>query len=200
MISLQATSPLRFSDNAALPSSFSTAMPPCRMMVVDDDEWMRTYLGSMLRSASYEVDVVDSGKGALRLLRAGSYDILLTDCLMPGMNGLDLCQRVRAEFPEDSPYIVMFTVKDSPEDRDAGLKSGADEYIIKGAPTSEVLAKLKQGRSPLRRSSFPAKPLYHLPLSAADAARSRANIARWNSYLMASTVRSMVRMGWDYTT
>jgi DNA-binding response OmpR family regulator len=116
------------------------------------------------------------------------------------MNGLDLCQRVRAEFPEDSPYIVMFTVKDSREDRDAGLRSGADEYIIKGAPTSEVLAKLNLARSQRRRSSDLSTPLFHTPLCAADAARSRANIARWNSYLSSTCVRSMVRMGWDYTT
>ncbi len=196
MLALQAHSPPSFSGEA----TFSTAMPPCRMMVVDDDEWMRTYLGSMLRSASYEVDVVDSGKEALRLLRGGSYDILLTDCLMPGMNGLDLCQRVRAEFPEDSPYIVMFTVKDSREDREAGLKSGADEYIVKGASTSEVLAKLNLARSPARRTSDLPKALFHTPLCAADAARSRANIGRWNSFLPSACVRSMVRMGWDYTT
>ncbi len=200
MLALQADSRLRFSDNAALPPSLASEIPPCRLMIVDDDEWIRTYLASILRSASYEVAVVESGKEALRLMRAGSYDILLTDCLMPGMNGLALCERVREEFPEASPYIVMFTVKDTREDRDAGLKSGADEYLIKGAPTSEVLAKLNLGRRPLRRTSAPVKPLFYLPLCAADAARSRANIALWNSYLLPTCIRSMVRMGWDYTT
>jgi DNA-binding response OmpR family regulator len=200
MLALQADARPRFSDNAALPPSLAGEIPPCRLMVVDDDEWIRTYVASILRSASYEVAVVDSGKEALRLLRAGSYDILLTDCLMPGMNGLALCQRVRAEFPDDPPYIVMFTVKDAREDRDAGLQSGADDYLIKGAPTSEVLAKINLGRRPLRRSSAPVQGLFHLPLCAADAARSRANIALWNSYLLSTCVRSMVRMGWDYTT
>jgi DNA-binding response OmpR family regulator len=173
-------------------------------MVVDDDEWMRVYLASILRSAGYEVDVADSAQAALRLLRAGSYDILLTDCLMPGMDGLALCEQVRLEFPDNSPYIVMLTVKDTRADRDAGLQSGADEYIIKGAPAREVLATLNGGRPPLRRfsapSSAPVGPMVHIPLCAADAARSRANIAQWNSYLLAPCVRSMVRMGWDYTT
>ncbi len=200
MLSLQANTPQRFCDNAAFHPVVARAKPPCRLMVVDDDDWMRIYLASVLRSASYEVDVVDSGKEALRRMRAESYDILLTDCLMPGMNGFDLCERVRGEFPDDSPYIVMFTVKDSREDRDAGLKSGADEYIVKGTPTRELLAKLNLGRPPLQRSSTPVTLLFHRPLCAGDAERSRANIALWNSYLMAGCVRRMVQMGWDFTT
>jgi CheY-like chemotaxis protein len=200
MLALQDNSRQRAKGSAARPPHLAGAKPPRRLMLVDDDEWMRFYLASILRSASYEVDVADSGENALRLLRKGRYDILLTDCLMPGMDGLALCQRVRDEFPDDSPYIVMLTVKDTRADRDAGLKSGADEYLIKGAPTSEFLATLNGGRPSLRRPSAPVQPLFHLPLCAAGAARSRANIALWNSYLRSDCVRSMVRMGWDYTT
>jgi len=115
-------------------------------MVVDDDEWMRVYLASVFRSASYEVDAVDCGREALRLLRCGSYEILLTDCQMPGMDGLTLCQRVRVEFSDTSPFILMFTVKDTRMGRSAALKSGANEFIIKGARRSELLAKLDEGR------------------------------------------------------
>jgi diguanylate cyclase (GGDEF)-like protein len=124
-------------------------------MVVDDDEWMRFYLASVLRSASYDVDVVDSGDEALRLLRAGSYDILLTDCQMPGMDGLTLCQRVRREFPDGSPYIVMFTVKATREDRQAALSSGADEYLTKGSTKSELLEELNVGRRRHQWSNHP---------------------------------------------
>jgi diguanylate cyclase (GGDEF)-like protein len=146
MLALQANTRLRFSDNSALPPPLASAVPPCRLLVVDDDEWMRIYLASILRSASYEVEVVDSGQEALRLLRAGTYDILLTDCQMPGMDGLTLCQRVRKEYSDSPPYILMFTVKDTRQDRYAGLNSGADEYIIKGAPMSELLSQLSVGR------------------------------------------------------
>jgi len=53
---------------------------------------------------------------------------------------------------------------------------------------------------PVRRYAAPGRLLFHCPLRSADAARSRANIAQWNSYLRSDCVRSMVRMGWDYTT
>jgi diguanylate cyclase (GGDEF)-like protein len=122
-------------------------MPPlCRMLVVDDDECMRVYLTSILKSAGFEVDVADSGEAALWRLRSGSYDMMLTDYKMPEMDGPALCQRVRAEFPDSSLYVLMFTVKDTREDRYAGLSSGADEYIIKGSTKSEVLAKVNVGR------------------------------------------------------
>jgi diguanylate cyclase (GGDEF)-like protein len=146
MLALQANSRLRHSDNTAIAASSTGAIPPCRLMVVDDDEWMRFYLASILRSASYEVDVANSGREALRLLRAGPYDILVTDCQMPGMDGLTLCQRVREEFPDSSPYILMFTVNGTRADRQAGLKSGADEYVTKEATQSELLKKLNVGR------------------------------------------------------
>ena len=165
MLALQANTRLRPPDNATPSPALTGAPPPCRLMVVDDDEWMRVYLASILGSANYEVDVVDSGKEALRLLHAGSYDILLTDCQMPGMDGFTLCQRVHEEFPESSPFIAMFTVKDSREDRYAGLKSGADEYIVKGAPKSEMLAKLdaarriRLGHQPLDHRDVPNRPI-----------------------------------------
>ena len=130
MLALQANTRLRSPDAAAPPSLLTGALPPCRLMVVDDDEWMRVYLGSILESASYEVDVVDSGRDALRLLHAGSYDILLTDCQMPGMDGFTLCRRVHEEFPDNTPFIAMFTVKDSREDRYAGLKSDAVKVVV----------------------------------------------------------------------
>jgi len=115
-------------------------------MVVDDDEWMRVYLASVLESAGYEVVVVKSGKDALRRLRGGGFDILLTDCMMPEMDGLTLCRRVRAELADNIPYIVMFSVRETREARYVGLRSGADEYILKRVPRSELLAKVNGGR------------------------------------------------------
>lgn len=165
MLALQANPQGRFPDNTAPTPGLAGALPPCRLLVVDDDEWMRVYLAFILRSAGYQVDAVDSGREALRLLHAGPYDILLTDCRMPGMDGLKLCQRVHEEFPKSSPFIAMFTVKDSREDRYAGLRSGADEYIVKGCPNSEVLAKLdlarriRLGRRALDHGDFPTFPI-----------------------------------------
>ena len=117
---------------------------PCRVLVVDDDEGMRLYLSAILQSASYNVEVAASASEALRLLLSERYDILVTDCQMPNMNGLSLCKHVRLEYP--NMYVLMFTIKGSREDRRAGLNSGADEYVVKGAPKSEVLAQMDVGR------------------------------------------------------
>ena len=120
--------------------------PPCRVMVVDDDEWMRDYLTSILESAGYAVDAVDSGREAMPRLRREAYDILLTDVQMPDVDGLTLCGLVQLEFSQRLPYVLMFTVMDTREDRYAGFKAGANDYIVKGAPVRELLAKMNVGR------------------------------------------------------
>ncbi len=146
MLALQSDSLWRSSENSHPALPLAAMPPPCRVLVVDDDECTRVYLTSVLKSAGFEVDVADSGKAALRRLRSGSYDMMLTDYQMPEMDGPTLCQRVRAEFPDSSLYVLMFTVRDTREGRYAGFNSGADEYIIKGSPRSEVLAKVNVGR------------------------------------------------------
>jgi len=124
----------------------SALPPPCRVMVVDDDEMMRLYLKSVLETANYSVDAVDCGREAMRLLRRETYDILLTDVQMPDVDGLTLCGLVRLEFSQRLPYVLMFTVMDTRADRYAGFEAGADDYIVKGAPASELLAKMNAGR------------------------------------------------------
>lgn len=147
MLALDNGSAPRYAEGDRLsPPLPDSGAPPCRVIVVDDDEWIRVYLASVLKSASYEVEVVGSGKEALQRMRHGGFDILLTDCMMPEMDGLALCERVRSEFADNSPYILMFTVRDAHEDRYAGLKSGADDYILKRTPRNELLAKVNVGR------------------------------------------------------
>lgn len=146
MFALQTDVLPRYSEaSRPVASLVASPAPICRVLVVDDDEWMRVYLTSILKSAGFEVDAADSGKAALQLLHAGSYNMLLTDYQMPEMDGPTLCQRVRAAFTS-SLYVLIFTVKDNREDRYAGLHSGADDYIIKGSPKSEVIAKVNVGR------------------------------------------------------
>jgi diguanylate cyclase (GGDEF)-like protein len=147
MLALDTDSGARIGEAATQTScTVIPLVPYCRVMVVDDDDWMLVYVAHVLKSASYDVEVVDSGREALRRLRHGVYDILLTDCVMPEMDGLALCRRVRVEFADNCPYILMFSVREGIEARSAGLESGADEFIAKRTPRSELLAKVNVGR------------------------------------------------------
>jgi diguanylate cyclase (GGDEF)-like protein len=119
---------------------------PCRVLVVDDDDLIRARLVVLLGTAQYEVDTTESGRDALRVLREGRCQIVLTDWQMPDMDGLELCRQVRLDHTDSYIYMLMFTVRDSKQDLLTGLAAGADDYVIKGAPSDVILAKLDVGR------------------------------------------------------
>jgi two-component system cell cycle response regulator len=118
----------------------------CRVLVVDDDELIRGRLVARLRTSGFDVDGAGSGEEALLLLTTSAYQVVLTDWQMPVMDGLDLCRHLRAMCHESYIYVVMLTVRDSKQDVLTGLGAGADDYVLKGAPFEELLARIEIGR------------------------------------------------------
>jgi two-component system, cell cycle response regulator len=122
------------------------ARPPCRILVVDDDELVRARLAGILSASHYEVAMAASGAEALRVLNEAPCHIVLTDWQMPDMDGLSLCRLVRMRAQEHYVYVLMLTVRDSHQDLLTGLAAGADDYVVKGASVEEILARLETGR------------------------------------------------------
>ena len=116
------------------------------ILVVDDDERTQHMLGSMLRLEGYRVITAISGDKALEQFNNESPDLVLLDIMMPGMNGYDLCQRIR-EFSHVP--IIMLTAKDSEQDMIEGLDVGADDYVTKPFLSRELMARI---RASLRRT------------------------------------------------
>ena len=121
-------------------------LQPCRVLIVDDDDLVRARLSTVLKRSKYEVEIAASGEEALRILNAKHCHIIVTDWEMPDMDGLSLCRCIRVSQEEGYVYVLMLTVRNSKEDVVAGLAAGADDYIIKGAPIEELLARLEVGR------------------------------------------------------
>jgi diguanylate cyclase (GGDEF)-like protein len=119
---------------------------PCRVMVVDDDEMARSRLEVLLRASQFEVEVASGGEEALRIMNEQPCQVLLTDWQMPDMDGLTLCRFVRAGQNESYVYVLILTVRDRQEDLLTGLAAGADDYLIKGGPIQEMLARLEVAR------------------------------------------------------
>jgi len=138
---------------AAVPEGDLQLSRPCRVLVVDDDELVRASLTTMLRAREFDVESAASGEDALRVMAATPCQILLTDWQMPGMDGLSLCQSVRDNGPDRYVYVLLHTVRDGEEALLAGLAAGADDYVVKGAPVAELLARLEVGR---RVTGYPA--------------------------------------------
>jgi two-component system response regulator MprA len=119
-----------------------------RILVCDDEPSVRDALERALRLEGYEVELAVDGSEALTSVAERQPDALVLDLLMPEMDGLEVCRRMRAE-GNDTPILVL-TARDTIADRVAGLDAGADDYLVKPFALEELLARL---RALLRRTA-----------------------------------------------
>jgi two-component system cell cycle response regulator len=130
------------SQIVALPDSASR----CRVLIVDDDELVLRRLSALVLLGGYETYTATSGAAALQILGETPCQIVLTDWHMPDMDGLALCCSLRSKETHGYIYILLVTVRSARSDIVAGLAAGADDYVVKGATTEELLARIGVGR------------------------------------------------------
>ncbi len=118
-----------------------------KILVAEDDRVARRMLETVLAEWGYEVTAVADGVEALReLTRADAPQLAILDWIMPGLDGGEVCRRLRAEPNARLLYLIMLTVKSSRADVIAGLRAGADDYIAKPFDPGELEARLQVGR------------------------------------------------------
>ena len=122
-----------------------------RVLVVDDDPSIAAALRRALLYEGYAVTVAGDGVSALQRAQADSPDLVILDIMLPGIDGIEVCRRIRAE--DDLP-VLMLTARDATEDRVLGLDSGADDYLVKPFAYEELLARVRAllRRKPARSS------------------------------------------------
>ncbi len=123
-----------------------------KVLVVDDDAAVRNSLDRALRLNGYEVDLAVDGVDALNQVAGEAPDAMVLDVLMPNMDGLEVCRRLRAI--GDQTPVLMLTAQDGVTERVAGLDAGADDYLPKPFALDELLARL---RALLRRTAGEAQ-------------------------------------------
>jgi two-component system OmpR family response regulator len=111
------------------------------VLVVEDEVKMAALIRRGLREQGLTVDVAASGESALGLARAGSYDAIVLDVILPGIDGFDTCRQLRREGVW-AP-VLMLTARGALADRVAGLDGGADDYLTKPFSFAELLARLR---------------------------------------------------------
>ena len=120
-----------------------------RILVVDDEPAVREALERILRLEGFDVEMACDGREAVRSQAAAPADAVLLDVLMPQLDGLEVCRRMRDT--GDRTPVLMLTARDEVGDRVAGLEAGADDYLPKPFALEELLARL---RALLRRSGW----------------------------------------------
>jgi two-component system, OmpR family, response regulator MprA len=120
-----------------------------RLLVVDDDPAVREALALVLDLGGFEVTTAADGREAIRTLSLASPDAVVLDLLMPELDGLEVCRRMRAT--GDRTPVLMLTARAEVSDRVAGLEAGADDYLVKPFAREELIARL---RALLRRTGW----------------------------------------------
>ena len=112
-----------------------------RILIAEDEISTAKALKVILEKNRFSVDIVHNGDDAWNYIRTGTYEVIVLDIMMPGMNGLEVLAKTR-ENNINTP-VLMLTAKSEIEDKVAGLDAGADDYLAKPFATSELIARIK---------------------------------------------------------
>ncbi|MBD2846800.1 response regulator transcription factor [Paenibacillus sp. IB182496] len=121
-----------------------------RILVVDDEERIRRLLKMYLEKEGYLIDEAEDGESALRLASDNDYDLILLDVMLPGIDGIEVCTRLRQS---KATPVIMLTAKGEEMNRVQGFEVGADDYVVKPFSPREVIYRVK---AILRRASATA--------------------------------------------
>lgn len=119
-----------------------------RVLIIEDNRDLASNMFDFLEAKGHVVDAAGDGITGMHLALVNQYDAIVLDLMLPGMDGITLCRKLREEGGKDTP-ILMITARDSLDDKIAGLEAGADDYLVKPAELREIELRL---RVLLRRS------------------------------------------------
>ena len=127
-----------------------------KIVVIEDEPDIIGLVTHYLEKEGYRVTAVRDGAQGLRQIKAGPPDLLILDLILPGMDGLEICRRVRADSKTAALPVIMLTAKGEESDKLVGLELGADDYLVKPFSPKELVARVK---ALLRRAAPPEAPI-----------------------------------------
>lgn len=113
---------------------------PKKILLVEDEKHIARFVELELKHEGYDVLVAFDGREGLELASSDNFDVLLLDVMLPGINGIEICRRIRMQ---SKVPIILLTARDAVMDRVAGLDAGADDYIVKPFAIEELLARIR---------------------------------------------------------
>ncbi|WP_100640941.1 response regulator transcription factor [Marinobacter salexigens] len=128
--------------------------PPLRLLIVEDQVDLADNLFEFLGEERYTLDFAADGLTALHLLATHSYDVIVLDLMLPGVNGYDICRRIRQDLKCQTPVILM-TALSALNDKEKGFDCGADDYLVKPFELRELQLRIDA----LHRRSSPQRPV-----------------------------------------
>jgi DNA-binding response OmpR family regulator len=151
-----------------------------RILIVEDEDRISSFLGKGLRANGYSTSVARNGEEALTLVRTGEFDLMVLDLGLPDIDGLEVLQRIRAR--DRSIPVVVLTARDAVPDRISGLEGGADDYVTKPFSFEELLARI---RVRLRADRGPEKTVLQVGDAVLDLRTRRLTVGSQTAELSA---------------
>lgn len=156
------------------------------ILIVEDEEAIRTGLIDVLLYHGFTAEGVADGHAGLEKARSGKYDLILLDVMLPGMNGFEICNRIREQDREQP--IIMLTAKSADEDIIQGLRLGADDYVAKPFSVAQLVLRIQ---AVLRRARVDMENNHHIDLGGAMTIDTRNLCAQRADEQVAFTRREM---------
>ena len=157
------------------------ATPDIRILVVEDDPFFQRVLLKRLAAEGYQVQAAADGREGMKAIVTFEPDLVISDWMMPEVDGLELCQSVKTGLRETAPYFILLTAKGEISDRMLALDTGADDYLVKPCDQGELLARVRAGLRLVLLTQ-------DMRRAAADLAALRAEVARVRAELEARGV------------
>jgi DNA-binding response OmpR family regulator len=116
-----------------------------RILVVEDDPFFQRVLQKRLTMEGYQVFLASDGREGMKAIVTTEPDLVISDWMMPQVDGLELCQSVKTGLREAAPYFILLTAKGEISDKLLALETGADDYLVKPCDQGELLARIRAG-------------------------------------------------------
>ena len=121
------------------------ATPDIRILIVEDDPFFQRVLLKRLAAEGYQVQAASDGREGMKAIVTYEPDLVISDWMMPQVDGLELCQSVKTGLQEAAPYFILLTAKGEISDKLLALDTGADDYLVKPCDQGELMARVRAG-------------------------------------------------------
>jgi len=153
------------------------ATPDIRILVVEDDPFFQRVLLKRLAAEGYQVQAASDGREGMKAIVTFEPDLVISDWMMPKLDGLELCQSVKTGLQESAPYFILLTAKGEISDRLLALDTGADDYLVKPCDQGELLARVRAGLRIVLLTQEMRRAVVDLAALRAEVARVKRSLA-----------------------
>lgn len=116
-----------------------------RILIVEDDPFFQRVLQKRIAADGYQVQLASDGREGMKAIVTFEPDLVISDWMMPQVDGLELCQSVKTGLKEAAPYFILLTAKGEIDAKLLGLETGADDYLVKPCDHGELMARVRAG-------------------------------------------------------